>query len=389
MKRLSFATNAAVWTAAAFLLGGCALFQGDLDSRKMNISSAPFGTTRSGQSVLLFTLCNARGHEVKITNYGGTIVSLSVPDKNGQQADVVQGFDTLRDYEERSPYFGCITGRYANRIARGKFFLDGVTYTLPVNNGPNHLHGGLSGFDKKVWASRTEKTPDSVRLVLHYTSPDGEEGYPGTLNCEVAYTWTNYDELRIDYTASTDRPTIVNLTNHSYFNLAGHDSGSVLNHYLTIHADAFTPADSTSIPYGEIRPVDGTPFDFRTPHTLGERINANDQQLKYGLGYDHNFVLNGAPGRLRKVAQLNERESGRIMVVETTEPGMQLYTANFLNNVRGKGGAVYQRRSAVCLETQHFPNSPNQPNFPSTVLLPGQKYRSTTVYRFLTEKKSE
>lgn len=389
MKLLTRAMQTAALAATVFSLGGCALFRGDLDPRKMNITSAPFGTTRSGQAATLYTLRNAKGHELKITNYGGAITSLLVPDKNGQVADVVLGFDTLREYEERSPFFGCITGRFANRIAKGKFTLNGVNYTLPVNNGPNHLHGGISGFDKKIWAARTEKTSDSVRLVLNYTSPDGEEGYPGTLACEVAYTWTNYDELRIDYTATTDRPTIVNLTNHTYFNLAGHDSGSVLDHYLTLNAASFTPADSTSIPYGDIRPVEGTPFDFRTPHTLGERIGASDQQLKYGLGYDHNFVLNGTAGRLRKVGQLAERETGRVMVVETTEPGVQLYTGNFLNNVRGKGDAIYPRRGGVCLETQHYPDSPNQPDFPSTVLNPGEKYRSTTVYRFLTEKKSE
>ncbi len=387
MKHSSLALHAAALILGAFALSGCALFRGDLDPRKMNVTSTPFGATRSGQAATLFTLTNAKGHEVKITNYGGIITSLQAPDKDGQPADVVLGFDTLRDYEERSPFFGCITGRYANRIARGRFALDGRNHTLATNNGPNHLHGGGVGFDKKVWQARSEKASDSVRLVLTYTSPDGEEGYPGTLACEVVYTWTNYGELRLDYTATTDQPTIVNLTNHTYFNLGGHDSGSVLDHWLTLEADAFTPTDSTSIPYGELRPVEGTPFDFRTPHTLGERIGANDPQLKYGLGYDHNFVVRGARGRLRKTARLSDSATGRILQVETTEPGIQLYTANFLNNVRGKGGAVYPRRGAVCLETQHFPDSPNQPSFPSTVLRPGEKYRSTTVYRFLTEKK--
>lgn len=350
----------------------------------MNITESSFGTSKSGQPVALFTLTNARGHEVRISSLGGTIVSLTVPDRDGKLEDVVLGFDSLRDYEERNPFFGCITGRYANRIAGGKFELDGRTYSLAVNNGPNHLHGGTVGFDKKIWKARTEKSGDAVTLILSHTSPDGDEGYPGSLSCEVGYTWTNKDELRIDYTATTSAPTVLNLTNHSYFNLAGHDGGRILDHQLQIRADAFTPTDATAIPTGEIRQVEGTPFDFRSPQRIGDRIDADDQQTKWGFGYDHNFVVNGTPGRLRPCAELSDPSSGRVMTVSTTEPGVQLYTANFMDNLKGKGGAVYPKRGAVCLETQHFPDSPNKPSFPSTVLRPGDTFRSTTEFAFST-----
>jgi aldose 1-epimerase len=365
----------------ALFLCGCASVRG-LDPSKMNITESSFGTTKGGQAVALFTLTNARGHEVRISTLGGTIVSLTVPDRDGTPGDVVLGFDTLRDYEERSPFFGCITGRYANRIAKGQFQLDGKTYSLAVNNGPNHLHGGLVGFDKKVWKARTEKTGDELRLILNHTSPDGDEGYPGALGCEVAYSWNNKSELRIDYTATTTAPTILNLTNHSYFNLAGHGAGSALNHVLQVEADTFTPTDATAIPTGELRPVEGTPFDFRSPQPIGARIGSDDQQTKWGLGYDHNFVVKGAPGRLRACAVLSDPGSGRVMTVHTTEPGVQFYSANFMDNLKGKGGAIYPKRGAVCLETQHFPDSPNQPTFPSTVLRPGETFRSTTVYGF-------
>jgi aldose 1-epimerase len=297
---------------------------------------------------------------------------------------VVLGFDTLSEYEERSPFFGCITGRYANRIAGGSFQLDGKTYPLAVNNGPNHLHGGLVGFDKKVWRARTEKSDESLRLILSHTSPDGDEGYPGTLACEVTYSWNNRDELRIDYTATTDAPTVINLTNHSYFNLAGHGSGPVLEHLLKLEADAFTPADATAIPTGERRAVEGTPFDFRSAQSIGARIGAADQQIEWGLGYDHNFIVNGPAGRLRPCAELSDPASGRVMTVQTTEPGVQVYSANFLNALPGKGGAVYPKRGGLCLETQHFPDSPHQPDFPSTVLRPGETFRSSTVFGFST-----
>jgi aldose 1-epimerase len=362
---------------------GCASVRG-LDPSKMNITETPFGTTKSGQAVALYTLINARGNEVRISTLGGTIVGLTVPDREGKPGDVVLGFDTLREYEERSPFFGCITGRFANRIAKGKFVLDGKTYDLAVNNGPNHLHGGLVGFDKKVWAARTEKTGDALRLILSHTSPDGDEGYPGTLTCEVAYSWSNADELRIDYTATTDAPTVVNLTNHSYFNLGGHDSGPILNHLLELGAETFTPTDATAIPTGEIRAVADTPFDFRTAQAIGLRIDADDQQTKWGLGYDHNFVVNGTAGDLRPCAELSDPASGRVMTVETTEPGVQFYSANFMNDLKGKAGATYPKRGGVCLETQHFPDSPNHPGFPSTVLRPGETYRSTTTFTFST-----
>ncbi len=370
---------------AAAVLSGCASLSG-LDTSKMNIAKTDFGTTKGGQSADLYTLTNARGHSVAITNYGGIITSLNVPDRDGKVGDVVMGFDSLRDYEEKSPFFGCITGRYANRIAKGKFTLDGKTYTLAVNNGPNHLHGGKVGFDKKVWTAATRQEKGALVLELTHTSPDGDEGYPGALSARVTYTWTNDDTLRIDYAATTDKPTVVNLTNHTYFNLAGHDAGTALNHTLSLDASAFTPTDATAIPLGEIRPVAGTPFDFRSPHRLGERIDAEDEQIKFGGGYDHNFVVDGNAGQLRDCALLADPATGRTLEVLTSEPGVQLYTANFLNGLRGKGGAVYRKRDAVCLETQHFPDSPNQPSFPSTVLRPGETYRSTTVWKFGVRK---
>ncbi len=366
-------------------LSGCAIVS-PVDSKKMNVTSAPYGTTKRGEAASLFTLTNARGHEVKITNYGGTITAVNVPDRDGKLGDVVLGMDSLKDYEERSPFFGCITGRYANRIAKGKFTLDGHGYTLAVNNGPNHLHGGKVGFDKKVWTAKPFKTASTVGVELTGTSADGEEGYPGALALKVVYTWDNDDELRIDYTATTDKPTVINLTNHSYFNLAGHDSGTALNHQLTLHASAFTPTDAVAIPTGEIRQVAGTPFDFTTPHVIGERINANDEQIRFGGGYDHNFVVDGHPGSLRPTAFAYDPTSGRTMTIETTEPGVQLYTANFLSGLKGKGGAVYKKRDAFCLETQHYPDSPNQPEFPSTVLRPGDTFKSTTTLRFGVKK---
>lgn len=367
--------------AAVASLCGCRSLTG-VDLSKMNAAKSSFGTSKSGQPVDLFTLTNARGNQVKITNYGGTITQILVPDKAGRLGDVVLGFDTLHEYEEKSPFFGCITGRYANRIANGKFTLDGQTYSLAVNNGPNHLHGGKVGFDKAVWAAETFQNRANVGVALTHTSPDGDEAYPGALSTRVTYTWDNDDTLRIDYAATTTKPTVINLTNHSYFNLGGHASGDILGHLLTLHAEAFTPTDATAIPTGEIRPVIGTPFDFTSPHSIGERINSDDQQIKFGGGYDHNFVLNGRPGKLRPCAEVHEPNSGRLLVVETTEPGVQLYTANFLRGLKGKAGAVYDKRDAFCLETQHYPDSPNRPDFPSTVLRPGETFQSTTIWRF-------
>jgi len=351
----------------------------------------PFGMTHRGEAVSLYTLKNAHGMEAKVLDYGGIIVSLRVPDRNGRLDDVVLGFDSLGDYERGSPYFGAIIGRYGNRIARGRFTLDGRTSTLATNNGPNHLHGGVRGFDKVVWTAAQFERGDSVGLVLNYTSPDGEEGYPGTLRATVTYTLTDKNEFIFDYQATTDRPTPVNLTQHSYFNLAGDGKGDILGHLVTLNADRFTPVDSTLIPTGEIKSVAGTPFDFRTSTAIGARIDRNDEQLRYGRGYDHNFGLNkggrggqgGTGGDMTLAARVYEPTSGRVMEISTTEPGLQFYSGNFLDGtLRGKQGVVYGHRSGFAMETQHFPDSPNKPAFPSTILRPGEEYRSRTIYRF-------
>ncbi|MDP2933749.1 MAG: aldose epimerase family protein [bacterium] len=328
----------------------------------------------------LFTLRNPNGMVVEITNYGGIVTSIKVPDRQGNLADVVLGFDSPAQYLTNSPYFGAIVGRYGNRIAKGRFTLDGVEYKLATNNGANHLHGGVNGFDKVFWdvASATSQT-----LELTYTSKDGEEGYPGTLVVKVTYTLTANNELKIEYHAITDKPTMVNLTSHSYFNLAGEGRGDILGHQMMINADHFTPADEGLIPTGELTTVEGTPFDFREPCALGARINAADEQLVRGGGYDHNFVINRALDGLMLAARVVEPCNGRMMEVFTTEPGVQLYTGNFLDG--SVGGKVYKKRYGFCLETQHFPDSPNQPNFPTTVLREGEEYRSTTVYRFTTD----
>jgi len=347
------------------------------------ITRADFGKTPDGQSVELFTLTNAMGTEAKITNYGGIVVSLSVPDRTRKFADVVLGFNDLESYLKGHPYFGSIIGRYGNRIAKGHFSLDGVEYKLAVNNGPNHLHGGIKGFDKVVWTPAPTTTRNAASLSLTYLSTDGEEGYPGNLNVKVVYTLTNKNELRIDYSATTDKDTVINLTHHSYFNLAGEGNGDILNHQLTLKANRFLPTDATSIPTGELRSVGGNPFDFVTAHAIGERINQNDQQLQFGNGYDHNWVVNGKPGRLRVAAEVYEPTSGRLMQVWTTEPGIQFYTGNFLDGtLTGKSRKAYQRRSGFCLETQHYPDSPNEPKFPTTTLRKGAIYSSTTIYRF-------
>ena len=349
------------------------------------IKKNAFGKTAEGQ-VDLYTLTNRNGIEVRITNYGGRVVSLLAPDRHGKMADVVLGFDDLDDYVGNNPFFGALVGRYANRIAKARFTLDGVEYKLAQNNGPNSLHGGLKGFDKVIWAAR-ELSKDPPTLELTYVSQDGEEGYPGKLTAKVVYTLTDNNEFRIDYTATTDKDTVLNLTNHSYFNLAGQGNGDILKHEITINADRFTPVDATLIPTGELRQVQGTPFDFHQATAIGARINADDEQIKFGQGYDHNFVLNHTGHGLSLAARVMEPESGRVMEVLTTQPGMQFYTGNFLDGtVHGKGGKVYGRRSAFCLETQHFPDSPNQPKFPSAELKPGQTYRQTTVYKFSMAK---
>ncbi len=346
------------------------------------MTKQPFGKTPAGEEVELYTLTNSKGMEVAITTYGGIVVSLKTPDRGGRLADVVLGFESLDGYLKGHPYFGAIIGRYGNRIAKGRFTLDGVPYQLAQNNGENHLHGGIKGFDKVVWKAR-EAGPQS--LELSHVSKDGEEGYPGNLSVTVTYTLTEANELRIEYRATTDKPTVLNLTNHSYFNLAGQGEGDILGHQVMILGDRFTPVDAGLIPTGALRSVEGTPFDFRLPRAIGERINAADEQLKLGKGYDHNFVLSGAPGTLRQAARVLEPKSGRVMEVLTTEPALQLYTGNFLDGTfTGKGGKVYQHRYGFCMETQHYPDSPNQAAFPSVVLRPGGRYQTTTVYRFST-----
>ena len=351
-----------------------------------SMSNKPFGTTPSGEAVQLYTLRNAKGMQVEITNYGGRVVSLLAPDRSGRFADVVLGVDSPEGYLGDNPYFGALIGRYGNRIAKGRFRLNGVEYKLAVNNGANALHGGVKGFDRVVWQPREAQSPDGPSLELKYTSKDGEEGYPGNLTVTVSYTLTADNGLRIDYHATTDKDTVVNLTNHSYFNLAGQGEGTILDHVVQIYADRFTPVDAGLIPTGELKSVEGTPFDFRQPATIGSRIGNKDQQLEYGLGYDHNWVLNHKTGSFDVVARVGEPVSGRVMEVLTTEPGLQFYTGNFLDGtIRGKGGKVYPKRAAFCMETQHFPDSPNQPKFPPVVLKPGETLQSSTEYRFSVE----
>lgn len=345
------------------------------------ITREPFGTLPDGRAVEQFTLRNANGIEIKAIGFGGIITSLRVPDRSGKLDDVVLGFDRLEPYLKNDPFFGAIIGRYGNRIAEGSFTLDGKTYTLAKNNGPNHLHGGVKGFDKVLW----EVEPDAGRnaLVFTRTSPDGEEGYPGNLRVRVTYTLTDANALTVDYVATTDKPTPVNLTQHSYFNLAGHAAGDILGHELTLNADRYTPVDDTLIPTGELAPVEGTPFDFRQPTAIGARIDAGHPQLNAAKGYDHNWVLNRAGDGLQVAARVHEPKSGRTLEVATMEPGIQFYSGNFLDGtLTGKGGAVYRHRTGFCLETQHFPDSPNQPNFPSTILRPGEEYRTRTVFTF-------
>ena len=352
-------------------------------TRESHVSREPFGTTPTGEAVELVTLTNAHGVEMRVMTYGGIIVSLRVPDRNGRLGDVVLGYDSLAGYIRDSPYFGAIVGRYGNRIAKGRFTLNGTEYRLAINNGPNHLHGGIRGFDKVVWRAEPFRDARGAGVVLRHTSPDGDEGYPGTLQATVTYTLTDRNEVRIDYEATTDKATPVNLTQHSYFNLAG--SGDILGHTLMIAADRFTPVDSTLIPTGVLAPVAGTPFDFRTPHAIGERIGDANEQLRFGGGYDHNFVLTRPDTGLALAARLTDSLSGRTLEIRTTEPGVQFYSGNFLDgSITGKGGTVYRHRTGLCLETQHFPDSPNHPEFPSTILEPGRTYRSRTVWTFGT-----
>jgi aldose 1-epimerase len=346
------------------------------------VTRTAFGKTRDGRAVEIYTLTNAHGAEMRAITYGGIITSLKVPDRAGHFDDIVLGFDTLDGYLKDPPYFGAIVGRYGNRIAKGQFTLDGKTYKLATNNGPNHLHGGVKGFDKVVWNAVPGDTADGVSVTLTRTSPDGEEGYPGNLQATVRYTLTDRNELAIDYRATTDKATPVNLTQHSYFNLAA-DSGDILGHELTIHASRYTPVDDTLIPTGELAPVQGTPFDFQQAAAIGARIGADNVQLKNGRGYDHNWVLNRTGAGLQPAARLVDPKSGRTLEVATTEPGLQFYSGNFLDgSITGKGGRVYKHRTGLCLETQHFPDSPNHPSFPSAILQPGQTYSSKTVFTF-------
>jgi aldose 1-epimerase len=354
---------------------------------KTKMQKQVFGKTEDGQQVDLYTLTNKHGMEVTISTYGATLQSLKVPDNKGKLDDIVLGYPTLDGYITDKAYFGATVGRYGNRIANGKFQLNGATYTLPKNdNGQNTLHGGIKGFNKKVWTAKEISTPAAEALELTYLSKDGEEGFPGNLSVKVTYTVpATRNEIKIDYQATTDKDTVVNLTNHSYFNLAGQGSGDILQHQLTIHAGRFTPVDKWLIPTGELKEVKGTPFDFNQPTAIGARIEQDDEQLKLGKGYDHNWVLDktGTPESLFFAAEAYDPQSGRVLDVLTAEPGVQFYTGNFLDGtVTGKEGKVYKRRYAFCLETQHFPDSPNHPDFPSTELKPGKQYRTMTVFRF-------
>jgi len=350
-------------------------------NNKASVTRAPFGTMADGTPVDIFTLKNAYGLEVRTIPYGAIIVSIKAPDRAGKLDDVVLGFDALNGYLKQSPYFGAVVGRYGNRIARGQFAIDGTTFHLATNNGPNHLHGGVKGFDKRLWHAEVFLRQAEAGVVYTLTSPDGDEGYPGTLNVTVTYTLSDSNALTVDYEATTDKATVINLTQHSYFNLAGH--GDILGHRLTIDADRFTPVDATLIPTGELAAVDGTPFDFRKSTPIGERIGADNPQIKNAGGYDHNWVLNGSAGTLRHAAKVEDPSSGRTLDVSTTEPGLQFYSGNFLDgSLTGKSGQVYQKRAALCLETQHFPDSPNHPGFPSTILQPGARYVSKTVFTF-------
>jgi aldose 1-epimerase len=352
---------------------------------------ASFGKTAKGEAVDLYTLTNDNAMVLKVTNFGATVTELHAPDRNGKMADIVLGFKDLASYLGGTPYFGCVVGRYGNRIALGKFTLDGHTYTLATNNDANHLHGGNVGYDKVVWEATPFEQADRVGVSFQYNSPDGDEGYPGLLEMTVVYTLTNANEFRIDYHATTNKATPVNLTHHSYFNLGGEGAPTILDHKLMLNCKYFTPIDAGLIPTGEVRPVAGTPFDFSKPTAIGDRIEQDNEQLKFGQGYDHNFVLDKAvEGELTLAAKVAETNSGRMMEVWTTEPGVQFYCGNFLDGTAtGKAGKPYPRRSGFCLESQHFPDSPNHAHFPSTILRPGEAYDTTTVYRFSTELPSQ
>ncbi len=353
------------------------------DMKDETSANSPIVDTLDGKPVGLYTLKNASGMEVDLTNYGATIVSIRTPDKNGVKADVALGYDSVQGYYNGGSFFGCVVGRYANRIAKGKFSLNGKEYSLALNNGPNSLHGGKLGFNRKVWDAKAEGNSVEFKML----SPDGDEGYPGNLTVTVVYTLTDSNELKLSYKAETDQATVINLSNHAYFNLAGAGSGDILNHKIQLFSESITPVDTTLIPTGELMKVKGTAFDFTEPRAIGDRINADEPQIKYGGGYDHNYVLKEKANReLVKAAEVTEPNSGRVMTVYTTEPGIQFYSGNFMNGKETGKGAVYGYRHGFCLETQHFPDSPNQPTFPSTVLQPGETWESQTVYRFSVVK---
>lgn len=363
-----------------YFLAACVLAVCASAETRNKVEKTSFGKV-DGKNISLYTLKNSHGMEVSITNYGATIVSIKVPDNKGQIADVSLGYDNIDGYVADKSYFGVTAGRYANRIAKGRFTLDGKTHQIPLNDGPNALHGGKIGFNKRIWEEKDVPTENAVEMS--YRSPDGEEGFPGNLKVIVTFTLTESNELRLDYLATTDKDTVLNLTNHTYFNLHGEGNGDILGTEMTIHASQMTPVDSTLIPVGELRQVKGTPFDFLTEHTIGERINQSDDQLKLGRGYDHNFVIDRQkPGMVLAVKAYDQR-SGRVLEVLTDQPGVQFYTGNFLDGtVHGKDGKKYEYRTGFCLETQHFPDSPNHPKFPTTELKPGEKFTSTTIYRF-------
>lgn len=353
---------------------------------KAKVTKSTFGTTKDGQTVDMYTVKNSKGMELKAITLGGIIQSLNVPDKAGKFDDVVLGFDSVAPYEENKPFFGAIIGRYGNRIANGEFKLDGHTFHLPKNDGPNTLHGGDKGFNKRMWTAEPFEKKDSAGVIFTYLSKDGEEGFPGNLKVKVTYTLSNNNELTFDYQATTDKATPVNLTQHSYFNLSGEGSGDILSHVLRLNANQFTPVDKVLIPTGEIRDVKGTPMDFTTPTPIGARINSDYEQIVLGKGYDHNFVLGRKGHGMDLAAHVKDPKSGRVLEVFTTEPGVQFYSGNFLDGtLTGKNGHKYQKREGLCLETQHFPDSPNHPNFPSTILRAGKTYHSTTMLKFSAE----
>ena len=369
------------WTTFA-LMGALALVcfaQTPAKKGKAAVTKKDFGKTADGHPVELYTLTNANGMTAGIMTYGGTLVTLTAPDRAGKFGDVILGLDDVASYEKGTAYFGALIGRYGNRIGKAQFTLDGKTYKLPANDNGNTLHGGTRGFDKRVW---TAKPGAGAALELTYVSKEGEEGFPGTLTAKLVYSLTDKNEIKIDYTATTDKTTVVNLTNHTYFNLAGPGEGTILNHEVAINASRFTPVDSGLIPTGELRLVKGTPFDFHNPTAIGARIDQNDEQLKFGKGYDHNWVLDRNGAGLSGAAVVHEPKTGRVMEVWTTEPGLQFYTGNFLDgSLKGKG-QTYTHRGGFCMETQHYPDSPNKPGFPTTTLKPGETYRTTTLYRF-------